>query len=128
MFDPCSLRRGRYPLPRPMAATAMVGLGALQVHGGVPTSAVHQPLTTPLAQATTAFNNIIDTVGFRPRWQTGDWSVTHGWLQIAGDLAICLGCVLTFVVLIGFVRRRAGTPSATLFWPLGALILGCGLV
>jgi two-component system, chemotaxis family, sensor kinase Cph1 len=74
------------------------------------------------------FQRALDTSGFQPRWQGGDWNVEHSWLRIAADLTIWVTSLLIPIVLIYFVRRRSALPFVSRFWIFGAYIFACGLI
>src|SRR3989440_7127534 len=66
------------------------------------------------------FRRAIDAVG--------KWSDGHDWVHVAADLASSFGCLLSFVVLAWFLRRRSPVPYARFYWSVGALVLAAGIV
>jgi two-component system CheB/CheR fusion protein len=69
---------------------------------------------------------LLDTDGFPPRWQCGNWSPGHGWLHILSDLAVWSAYFAIPCILVYFVLRRRDVPFPTIFWLFGAFILACG--
>lgn len=70
--------------------------------------------------------HLLDTTGFPPRWECGNWTPAHGWLHIASDLAVWSAYFAIPCILAYFVLRRRDVPFPTIFWLFGAFILACG--
>lgn len=71
--------------------------------------------------------SLLDTSGFQPRWQCGEWTDTHGWLHIVSDVAIFGAYFAIPVLLAYFVAKRPDVPFPRVFWLFAAFILFCGL-
>lgn len=69
---------------------------------------------------------LLDTEGFVPRWECGDWTTLHGWAHILSDLAIFGAYAAIPMALIYFVSKRKDVPFLPIFWLFGAFILACG--
>jgi len=70
---------------------------------------------------------LFDTEGFPPRWHCGDWSLTHGTVHIASDIAIFGAYAAIPAVLAYFLLRRRDLPFLPVFWLFAAFILFCGV-
>lgn len=72
--------------------------------------------------------SILDTRGFVPRWDCGDWSPLHGWTHIAADTLIFLAYA-AIPISLAFVAARAGKqlPFGRVIWLFVAFIASCGL-
>lgn len=71
---------------------------------------------------------LIDTSGFSPRWHSGNWTTTHGWIHICSDFAIWAAFAAIPLVIARFIRRRKDVKSPKVLWLFAALFLACGTV
>jgi len=72
-------------------------------------------------------SKILDTTGFPPRWQCGQWTSGHGWLHIVSDAAIFGAYTAIPITLVWFLRRRSDLPFPRVLLLFAAFILACGI-
>jgi hypothetical protein len=78
------------------------------------------------AAALAFFRDAFDTMDFRPRWYSENWSAAHAWLFICSDLLISAAYLLMAVVLARIRRRHPGAPYTNLVLLLGVFFFAGG--
>lgn len=72
--------------------------------------------------------NLLNTDGFMPRWECGEWTEPHGWLHIVSDLMIFGAYFAIPLALWYFIAiKKHQVPFSLLFVLFGSFILSCGV-
>jgi signal transduction histidine kinase len=73
------------------------------------------------------FKGLLDTAGFTPRGQCGDWPAGLVALHVGADVLIGLAYLAIPVLLLVFARRRRDLPFRAIFVWFGVFLVACGL-
>lgn len=70
---------------------------------------------------------LLDTKGFPPRWECGNWTDGHGWLHILSDIAI-FGAYAAIPISITayIIAKKQEIAFRGIYWLFAAFILSCG--
>lgn len=90
------------------------------------------PRPAPVARALPALpaagGGLLDTSGFTPRWECGDWTPFHGWLHVVSDVLIFGAYVAIPLALAWFALTRRDVSFPRVVWLFVAFIFACGTV